>query len=297
MAFLRVKRARGRSYAYLVENAWDASAGQSRQRVVRYLGRLDELDPRALPAAYRSAAAVRQVELLRSDGRAHREHRASALRERFVEVLLLGDSGRARAIAQESVRELGADGFSGEVLVPALHEVGRRWAEGAISVSDEHLATGVAEGVLFRTLASRRLYPEGKPEVVLCVPDGETHAFPLLLAEGFLVKRGFAPINLGASAPEESVVAFVRSRRPAAVLISVTLPQFWEKARRLGLRVHRLEPQTPVSVGGQGVPPSGREGSLAGVETIREPLESYLLRWPPRGETMSLAPNSVRRAD
>ena len=279
MAFLRVKKTRGRSYAYLVENRYDPRTRSAHQRVVMYLGRLDRLRPESLPVRYRTPAVVRALESKRREGLEYTEARVLPLREEFLQALLEGDRAHARRVASAAARALGSTRFCAGVLVPALHEVGRRWSEGSISVSDEHLATGVAEGVVSHGFPPQPRLPRS-PEVILCVPEGETHAFPLLLAEGFLRGRGFSPLNLGASAPENSLVQFVRERPPHAVLISVTQSQYWEGARRLAHRFHRTLPRLLIAAGGQGAPvPAHREG-MDWFETPAEPLEQFLRHWP-----------------
>lgn len=280
MVFVRVKSARGRPYAYLVESRWDRRTGRPRQRVVRYLGRLDRLDPRSLPRRYRTFAVTRALERLASAGQARRRDRAEAVRRTLVDRLVAGEAGPARALARSAVRELGRDVFLAEVLTEAMHEIGRDWSTGRISVSQEHLASGLAHQVVSEMNGVLGTKPSAGPEVVLCAPDGEGHTLPLAVAEVLLRARGYRPISLGASAPTPSIAAFVDARRPAAVWVSVTRADCLDSAAALLRRLHREVPDSRLALGGQavGALPAGAEPD--GVEVVRLPLLEYLEAWP-----------------
>ena len=70
------------------------------------------------------------------------------------------------------------DGALRDVVLPALHEIGERWARGEISVAQEHYATELLAGRL-RGLA--REWDDGLgPRAVLACPSGERHDIGLL---------------------------------------------------------------------------------------------------------------------
>src|SRR5271157_5778704 len=121
MAFLRVKRAGGRAYAYLVESRWDAAAGHPRQRVLAYLGRLDRARADAIPARHRTPSVLRALESQVSAQRTRLRSGMADQRVRFVERLLVGDRPAARSLARRTVREMGHEAFYSEILVPSLH--------------------------------------------------------------------------------------------------------------------------------------------------------------------------------
>jgi len=280
MAFLRVKRSAGRVYAYVVESQWEAATGRPRQRVLAYLGRLDRVRPEALPERYRTPAILRALELRGAAERARRRSGAAGDGAQFLAALLAGDRAGARSRGRRAIRELGPEGFYSEVLVPALHEIGRRFAHREITISTEHLATGIAAGVLTELNARLPEVSSEAPEVVLCVPEGESHTVPLQIAEGLLRRKGYRTLNVAGSAPSHSIVEFVRARQPAAVLISVTLPDRFEPARRLGRLLTREVPGTRVVLGGQGTVSFPSHAPEDGSGVVRDSIESYLDRWP-----------------
>lgn len=280
MAFLRVKRVRGRPYVYLVENVWHAASGQPRQRVLSYLGRLDRVREEQLPEEYRTPEVLRalagkqEIERKRVLGAAERR------RGQLTDVLLRGDPARARAAAREAIRELGEAEFVHRVLSGSMREIGRRWSEGTATVSQEHLATSIIASFLSRLNGPLRSKSSTGPEVVVCVPEGEYHTLPLLLAERPLLEKGYRVLNIGPSAPSESTGAFVRARGPFGVLISVTQPSCLEAARVLARRLRRDLPETRIAVGGQAVELSPLTTEIRGVDLCRGPLDQYLAEWP-----------------
>src|SRR4051794_20946730 len=60
------------------------------------------------------------------------------------------------------------------VLAPAQVDVGRRWLDARITVSDEHRATAVVDGVLARLELRQRRGPRS-PVVVCASPEGDGH--------------------------------------------------------------------------------------------------------------------------
>jgi methanogenic corrinoid protein MtbC1 len=280
VAFLRVKRAGGRVYAYLVESHWDSAARHPRQRVIAYLGRLDRARAESVPAKYRTPPLLRALDARVSAERARLRSGTVDQCARFVERLLAGDRAGARIVARRTIHAMGAETFYSEILVPALHEIGRRYAARQISISTEHLATGIASAVLAEVNAAMKEAPPGSPEVVLCLPEGEDHTLALQVAEGLLRRMGYRTLNVAGSAPADSVAEFVRARHPAAVLISVTMPDRLEPGRRLSRRLLRETPGLRVAIGGQGTSALPAGAHPDGVDLVRGTVEEYLDGWP-----------------
>jgi methanogenic corrinoid protein MtbC1 len=275
-----VKKVRGRPYGYLVENRWDPKRGQARQRVVRYLGRLDRVDLGSIPKEHRTPAVVAALERGARAERSRRASLAEGLRPELAAALVAADRPRARRLVRSGVRSVGLGPFLSEVLAGAMHDIGEGWSSGRLSVSDEHLATGIAESLLAELNAAARAASPGGPEVVLCVPDGEQHTLALLVAEGLLLEKGYRPVNVGSSAPARSTVEFVRTRRPAGVLISVTHTSRLDPARAMARQMLRDRPALRVAIGGQAIGAARPGRAVTGVDEVAGPMPAYLAAWP-----------------
>lgn len=253
MAFLRIKRIRGRDYAYLVESRWDPERKTSRQITLRYVGPADGIRIEDIPSQYRDERV--RAFVLQQSARAEdrRLETVGRLRGRLLEALISGDRVRTRTVAEESVRTMGLDAFYVEVLTPAMHEIGDRWREGDLSVSMEHLASNIVRDLLDSLNARIRVTYRTRGTAVLCTPQGEMHSLAAKVFEGLLLQRGFRSWNIAASAPTDSIVDFIASKKPDLVLVSLTIPQYLPSLKRLLDALPAGKGRARVLIGGQGV--------------------------------------------
>jgi methanogenic corrinoid protein MtbC1 len=141
------------------------------------------------------------------------------------------------------------------VIAPAMHELGRLWETGAITIADEHLATALTHRVLgaIRPLELFEQEELGvpKPRALMAAVEGEQHALGLRMAADLLEDRGYRVAYLGADVPSHALLQAVRTFSPDLLGLSATMP---ESARRLEEVVGELGrewPRLPVIVGGQ----------------------------------------------
>jgi methanogenic corrinoid protein MtbC1 len=290
MPFVRFKRRRSRTYGYLVENRWVAKAGQPRQHVLRYLGPADQIRLSELPKAVRTPALSARLKQATESAEARRTAAFRNFHEELRESLRSGNFPKARGTALRALREIGLGQLYGELIPEVFKDIGERWAAGSLSISQEHLASGLAARIVEHVNTRVRPVASLGQEVVLCVPEGESHALALQLGEGLLLQRGFTPLNVGASAPLSSTLSFVREREPVAVFVSVTVPSNLGAARTLALQVRRRAPGVSVIIGGQAVLSRPERAPEDGIEYVPDSLSSFLERWSPQG-----APRSRKR--
>lgn len=111
-----------------------------------------------------------------------------------------------------------------EVMVPALHAVGRRWeTSGDRYVEVEHLLSWHVSTALRQALPATRGADAAPPVLLACVP-GEQHTLPLEALASGLAERGLPHRMFGAAVPAEALGAAVRRTGPAAVVL-------WSQAR------------------------------------------------------------------
>ena len=140
-----------------------------------------------------------------------------------------------------------------QVLAPALESIGERWAEGVVSVGQEHQASVVVLRLIGRLgpLFTRRGRTRGT--VVLGAPPGDHHSLPSALFADLLRGLGMGVIDLGADTPTASFVDAARqAERLLAVAVSVTSPGNDAAVRETVTQVKRIA-DVPVIVGGGGV--------------------------------------------
>lgn len=134
-----------------------------------------------------------------------------------------------------------------------MHELGRLWEEGVITVADEHLATALT----YRVLAALRpgvMTGErsvGRPRAMLAAVQGEQHALGLRMAADLLEDVGYEAIYLGADVPTEALMRAIASFSPDLLGLSVTMPELGTVLESTVEGVRSGHPQLSVLVGGQ----------------------------------------------
>lgn len=180
--------------------------------------------------------------------------------------LVAGDEGGAWRLVEDAL----ASGARSEdvllgMLAPAMRRVGEEWEAGAISVADEHRASGVALRLVGRLGPLARHRGVGRGTVVVGAPPGERHELPVAIAADVLRGRGFDVIELGCDVPAAAWAEPVSEPRVVAVAIGVTLDQ-QDRALRAVLRaVTAAAPQLPRLVGGAGLQGADHAAAMGAV--------------------------------
>ena len=130
-----------------------------------------------------------------------------------------------------------------EILVPYLRDLGERWADGTVTVAQEHFASSLLRG---RMLAIAGDWGAGGPSTaLLACPPGEAHDLGLILFGILLARRGWRVTFLGADTPFDTLEASVASLRPTVVVLATVDPGlFRQHADAIG----RLAASTAVAV-------------------------------------------------
>jgi MerR family transcriptional regulator, light-induced transcriptional regulator len=114
------------------------------------------------------------------------------------------------------------------VVLPYLHELGRRWEAGEASVAQEHFASNLLRGRLHGL--ARGWDRGGGPRALLACAPGELHDLPLLVFGIALHGRGWRITFLGPDTPIATVTETAAGISPDLVVVSAVDPQRFEDA-------------------------------------------------------------------
>ncbi len=171
---------------------------------------------------------------------------------RFSEFLLSGKEIEARAMVLRL--------FEGGVEVvdiceylfsPVLFQIGEFWAEGSLTIAEEHRASAICE----RTLAALMQNPRGRPRgvAVIGTPPGDEHSLPSAMATAVLRSLRWQVHHLGTQVPPKDFLKLVTDVGADLVVISVTHPSALPEGEviedlvsRAGIRVMMGGPGTPL---------------------------------------------------
>lgn len=149
---------------------------------------------------------------------------SAQLVEEFLRLATTGDLVRARRVV------LGADDIGmplgqsfDTILLPALHEVGRRWEQGDLLVAQEKELSELARD-LIATLSARHADPDPQGAIVVaaCV-EGEDHDLGLRMICGLLREKGVRLHLLGADVASRFLLEAVRLHTAPLVILSAHL--------------------------------------------------------------------------
>lgn len=172
---------------------------------------------------------------------------APARREQLGRALQGLDELAAHAVLDAAVSALSVDALVGEIVLPYLAELGRRWEDGDASVAEEHFASAVLRG---RLLGLARGWGQGgSPHALLaCAPD-EEHDLPLICLGLALRGRGWRVTFLGARTPLDTLIDTARLLAPDVCVVSATLPRSLEGSEK---RLRALAKATTLTIAGPG---------------------------------------------
>ena len=148
----------------------------------------------------------------------------AALAESFLRQALGGDLAAAyQTIISADDVGLPLTRLFGEVLQPALTELGRRWEHGELLVAQEKEVSELARDLIADlSLRHARTSINGPALVAACV-EGERHELGLRMVCGLFRAEGWAAHFLGADVAPRFLLEAVQLHRPAVVLLSAKL--------------------------------------------------------------------------
>jgi len=141
------------------------------------------------------------------------------------------------------------------VITPALHEVGRLWAAGEMSVADEHWCSEATQQIMASLLPRAPAPSSPRARCVVLPVSGDYHLIGARMVADLLSLAGYDVRFLGARLSIGHVRESLLADPPDLVAFSVTLPDLVNAAADTirSLRGKRALARTRVLVGGQAI--------------------------------------------
>ena len=270
MVFIRSKVVKGESYSYLVKSNWDKKRKTSEQETIKYLGRTVDVTLNDIPTKYRNNSRVltylaRNQEL----GVVRHDQYLKEIQQIFLQFLLDGDLKNSIHICKNFIKFSKVGYFFDQILRPVMYEVGNLWKSNKLDIGSEHVATNTAMRVI-ESITPKTKTKHDTKTILICTPSGEYHLLPCLMLETLLLQIGYKVTNLAPSTPTKSTVNYILENKPDLILISITLADNINSAKRLVGELKELK--SPVLIGGQAVQEWEKFGhaQVMGSPTMRE---------------------------
>ena len=252
MVYLRKKKVKGVDYLYLVKSLWDKKRKTSRQITIKYLGESKSVTRDDIPIEFRDDPKINSFLLENTPkDRKKREEILERLKVQLFSSMTEGDLKETIRIYELFVDKYNIEQFYEKILNPIMEKVGSMWADGRLSIATEHIASNTTQSLIKIISENHKRTTLDKGKVIITTPVGEEHCLSCNMIESFLLSKGFTTFNLSPSTPANSLVEFVKSIHPTAVLISITLDDNIKAGQRLATKIHEEYKNLPVYVGGQ----------------------------------------------
>lgn len=165
----------------------------------------------------------------------------------YVDAAIAGDEIECARIVDRALRSgMNLEDVYQNVLAEAMHQVGERYEAGRIDVGQEHLASAITERLMGRLIQHAPHPKADAPRALLGCVENNWHTIGLRMVADLLKLRGWRTFYLGASVPEDSMIAALREHDPDLVLLNCTC----EESREACLDVVRtLVTTRPPSAG------------------------------------------------
>ena len=252
VVYLRKKKVKGVDYLYLVKSTWDKQKKTSRQETIKYLGQSSSVTREDIPEKYRDDAKINSFLLQNTPkDREKRERLIEQLRTKFFSALTEGDLKNTMSVYSAFVSNNSLDQFYERIMTPVMEEIGYLWSEEKLSIATEHVASNIAHSLVKVISDENRKNKKDRGKILLTTPVGEDHNLGCNVLDSFLVSKGFTTFNLSPSTPSEPLIEFIKTAKPDALFISITLEDNIRSGQRLVKKIHNEYKKLPIFIGGQ----------------------------------------------
>lgn len=249
MVYLRAKKVKSDQYLYLVKSVWDSKRNTSKQEIVKYLGRAEEIVKDDIPIDYRNDPKILSgLAKYNPKDIKKREETQKNSKQQLYKRLTEGDLHTTLKIYEDYLKIFNIGNFFDKILKPVMYKIGEDWATGKISVATEHVASNVAQ-TLVKIIMEKITAITKKKKILICVPFGEEHHLGCDVLETYLSIKGFKVYNMAVALPTESILNFIKYNNPQVVFLSITLEDNLAAGQRL-IRKIKDQFDIPIFVGG-----------------------------------------------
>ena len=184
------------------------------------------------------------------------------------------DAAELQAVLERAAVTLGVPAFLEDVAVPVVDRIGHGWAEGTVSVAQEHMATAVLRRILSWLMGVFEVHGAARQAVVakqllVATPPSQVHELGALLVAVSAAAEGWRVSYLGADLPAGEIIAAARDTAADVVALSVVYDA-GEPSLIPALREVRdgLAEHVPLIVGGAAASRQRRQAEAAGAVVV-----------------------------
>lgn len=121
---------------------------------------------------------------------------------------------------RRTAARVGATVFLESVAAPLLRRVGDEWHAGRLTPAEEHLASGIVQGIVGDTMRTFT-HDHGAPSILVTTPAGDRHAIGAALVGAAAAVEGWNVVYLGADLPAADIASAAANAEVRVVAVSI----------------------------------------------------------------------------
>ena len=252
LVYLRKKKVRNVEYLYLVKSEWDKVKKTSKQKTIKYLGDSSTVNRDDIPVEYRNDPKINAY-LIENTPKDFKRRQAiiNKFQAQFFSSLTEGVLKDSIQLYESFVGQSTIEKFYEKIMNPVMAKIGDMWSAGKLSIATEHVASNVAQSLVKIISDNHKRNKLDRGKIIITTPVGEDHCIACNVLESLLLSKGFTIFNLSPSTPAESLIQFIKTVHPTAILISITLEDNIKSGQRLAKKIHNTYKKLPIFIGGQ----------------------------------------------
>ena len=252
LVYLRKKKVRNVEYLYLVKSEWDKVKKTSKQKTIKYLGDSSTVNRDDIPVEYRNDPKINAY-LIENTPKDFKRRQAiiNKFQAQFFSSLTEGVLKDSIQLYESFVGQSTIEKFYEKIMNPVMENIGSMWSAGKLSIATEHVASNAAQSLVKIISDNHKRNKLDRGKIIITTPVGEDHCIACNVLESLLLSKGFTTFNISPSTPAESLIQFIKTVRPTAILISITLEDNIKSGQRLAKKIHDTYKKLPIFIGGQ----------------------------------------------
>ena len=170
----------------------------------------------------------------------------------YLHALLAGNRRRCHDIVRELLeKDPDIKDLYVHLFQRALYEIGELWEKNKISVTTEHIATAITEGLL------TQVYPmifasehSGKKGLVACVPN-EYHQIGAKMVADTFELNGWDGYFVGSNTPVQELIKTIGETQPDVIALSLSIYFNLPHLEKMIAEIRKYDSDIPIWIGGQ----------------------------------------------
>ena len=143
----------------------------------------------------------------------------------FVDALLEPSMTKAISISKEYIKNNeDIKSFWEQIIVPSMHEIGKKWADNEITVGEEHTATSICQRVMvehYEKILSNSAVNRRK--IIVTLSPNELHVLGARIVADLLELNGYDVHFLDSNSTYEELLNLIKNENIKEIIISTTL--------------------------------------------------------------------------